>query len=101
MNQMSLLDTEPIKLNVRNRTLATLMGRWLDALAREQALPAKDREGRIDAATVAFGIEREIIAELASLEGKIPAVIIYRNEWYIVSRSVLLKAEFINLEESA
>jgi len=96
MNQLSLLDTKPAEANVRNRTLATLMARWLDALAREQAIPVKDREGRIDAATAAFEIEQEIVL---ALDDRIPVAIFYRNQFYILQRHMLFKAELINLED--
>jgi hypothetical protein len=96
MSRLSPLDAA--ETNPSNDGLAVLMGRWLDALARKDAIPAKDREGRIDADTVAFDIEREIVG---ALEGRTPAVIFHRNEWYVLSRSILLKAEFINLEESS
>jgi len=96
MNQLSLLDAEPTDVNVRNRTLATLMARWLDALARKESIPVKNREARIDADTVAYDIEREINE---ALEGRIPVAIFYRNEFYILQRHMLFKAELINLED--
>lgn len=96
MNHFSFLETCD-KMEQDDHVLASLMRRWLDALARKEAIPIKNREARIDADTVAFDIEREIVE---SLDGRIPAVVFFRNEWYVISRSMLLKAEFVNLEES-
>jgi len=97
MNQMSLLEPDAPGSH-QDAALGRLMARWIDALARKEAIPYRDREARIDADTVAFDIEQEIVE---SLKGRTPAVIFHRNEWYVVSRSILLKAELINLEESA
>ena len=98
MNQLSLLEPEPTGANRPNGRLADLMDRWREALARKEAIPVKDREGRIEADSVAYDIEREIVE---ALEGRIPAVVYHRGAFYVLSRSMLLQAELINLEEQA
>ncbi len=91
MSQGTLFDAPPAE-----GVLGRLVASWRDACDRKEAIPYKNREARIEADAAAFAIEREIIAELGD---RVPAVLYYRGEWYALSKHLILKAEFINLEE--
>lgn len=89
MNQLGLFEST-------GTDLSGLMERWLDALAAKDALPVRDREGRIEAFLEAGKREMEIID---FLEGRKPAVIRHRGEYYVLATAMLLKATLIDTEE--
>lgn len=93
MSQGTLFDAPPSE-----SSLGRLVASWRAACERKEAIPYRNREARIEADAAAFAIEREIVAEL---DGRTPAVLYYRGEWYALSGHMILKAEFINLEEEA